>query len=489
MTDPTRRSTPGPAPESPFGSYQAARRAHWDGVARKLDSWRGWSRRYHQRLSEIYRFLVPPGQRVLEVGCGRGELLDALNPGDGLGVDFSPAMIERARRRRPGHHFLLADAHELGEVEGKFDFIVLSDLVNDLWDIQTVFTQVARLCHPRTRLIINTHSHLWEWPLAIAQRLNIAKPRLQQNWLAPEDVAALLRLTGFEVIRRWPEILWPLNTPLLSWFCNRYLVRFWPFNLLAMTNFFLARPNPARASAAPPRVSVIVPARNEAGNIAQILARTPDMGAGTELVFVEGHSRDDTYAAISREIAAHPERACQLHRQPGTGKGDAVRHGFAQATGDLLMILDADLTVQPEDLPRFYDALVTGKGEFINGVRLVYPMADQAMRFWNLVGNKFFSAAFSWLLGQPVKDTLCGTKVLWRRDYEQIVANRGYFGEFDPFGDFDLIFGATRLGLRLVDLPVRYGARSYGTTNIQRWRHGWLLLRMMVFAAGRLKFV
>jgi len=238
-----------------------------------------------------------------------------------------------------------------------------------------------------------------------------------------------------------------------------------------------------------PSVSVIVPARNEGENIPHIVARTPQMGAGSEFVFVEGHSKDNTYAVIEKTIAAHPEIECKLLRQTGEGKGDAVRLGFAQAKGDILMILDADLTVPPEDLQRFYEVLRSGKGEFVNGVRLVYPMEGQAMNFLNLVGNKFFSLAFSWLLGQPIKDTLCGTKVLWKADYELIAANRAYFGDFDPFGDFDLLFGAVKMNLRIVDLPVRYRERKYGTTNIQRWKHGWLLLRMVLFALRRIKFV
>jgi glycosyltransferase involved in cell wall biosynthesis len=213
------------------------------------------------------------------------------------------------------------------------------------------------------------------------------------------------------------------------------------------------------------------------------------MGGGTELIFVEGHSKDDTYGAIERAIAARPGTDSKLFRQPGKGKGDAVRKGFAEASGDVLMILDADLTVPPEDLPRFYDALVSGKGEFVNGVRLVYPMEERAMRPLNLIGNKFFSLAFSWLLDQSIKDTLCGTKVLRRADYDMIVANRAYFGDFDPFGDFDLIFGAAKLNLKIVDLPIRYRERVYGDTNIHRWSHGWLLLRMVAFAARRIKFV
>jgi glycosyltransferase involved in cell wall biosynthesis len=236
-------------------------------------------------------------------------------------------------------------------------------------------------------------------------------------------------------------------------------------------------------------VSVIVPARNEAGNVPEIFERVPDMAGGTEIVFVEGHSGDDTRAAIELGIAANPRRLASLHVQTGKGKGDAVRMGFAAATGDILMILDADLTMPPEELPKFYDVLASGRAEFANGVRLVYPMDEEAMQFLNLCANKAFGLIFTWLLGQPVKDTLCGTKVLSRAHYEQVAANRAYFGDFDPFGDFDLLFGAAKLNLKIADVPIRYKERTYGTTNIQRWSHGWLLLRMVLFAARKLKFV
>jgi hypothetical protein len=473
-----------------------ARSAHWDDVARQTDRSRGWGTHYHHRLEEIYSTLVAPGQRVLELGSARGDLLAAVKPAYGLGIDLSSEMVARAKKDHPGLEFRQGDVHDLADLREPFDVIIVSDLVNDLWDVQTVFQEVRRLSDPRTRVVLNFYSRLWELPLGAASALKLARPTLHQNWLTLEDTANLLFLADLEVVRCWEEVLWPLRTPLVSGFANRYLAKLWPLKHLALSNFVLARPQPqgrrvavGATPASQPTVTVVVPARNEAGNIANAFARTPKMGGGTELIFVEGNSSDDTYATIEREIAAHPEWDSRVFKQTGKGKGDAVRLGYAHAKGDILMILDADLTMPPEDLPRFYDALVSGKAEFANGVRLVYPLEEQAMRFFNLIGNKFFSLAFSWLLGQPIKDTLCGTKVMWRNDYERVAANRAYFGDFDPFGDFDLLFGAAKLGLKVVDVPIRYRERTYGETNIHRWSHGLLLLRMVVFAARRIKFV
>jgi len=278
----------------------------------------------------------------------------------------------------------------------------------------------------------------------------------------------------------------------LSKLFNRYLVHLPPFSWLALANFVITRPDPARDKSnlrETASVSVIVPARNEAGNIENILRRVPELGCQTELIFVEGHSSDNTFETIKQLIEKYNPKKCRLFRQTGSGKGDAVRLGFEKAEGDILMILDADMTVPPEDLTRFYNAIIGGRGEFINGVRLVYPLEDQSMRFLNMVGNKFFSLAFSWLLGQPIKDTLCGTKVLWKRNYEIIVRNRHYFGDFDPFGDFDLLFGAAKLNFKIAEMPIRYRSRTYGATNIDRWRHGWQLLKMVIFAARRIKFI
>jgi ubiquinone/menaquinone biosynthesis C-methylase UbiE len=467
--------------------YTQNRKRYWDQTAQQLDNDPAIRNYYRRRLAELYAFLIPPGMRVLEVGCGQGDLLAAVRPSYGVGVDLSPLMIERAQRRHPEIRYLQADAHSF-DLNEQFDFVICSDLFNDLWDVQQVLESIARHTHASTRLIINTYSRVWEAPRRMAEAVGIARRLLPQNWLTSADIVNLLYLADFEVIRSSQEIAWPVRTPGLDSFFNKYVVRLWPFSWLALASFLVARTRPKPALLKDPVVSVVVAARNEEGNIPQIFDRVPEMGAGTELIFVEGNSKDDTYGAIQREIAQRPGARVKLFKQPGKGKGDAVRVGFREASGELLMILDADLTVRPEDLPRFYEAWRSGKAEFVNGVRLVYPMEEKSMRFFNLLGNKFFSLAFSWLLSQNIKDTLCGTKVLSKRDYEMIAQNRAYFGEIDPFGDFDLIFGAAKYNLKLVDLPVRYGERTYGETNIQRWSHGWLLLRMVVLAMRRIKF-
>ncbi len=468
-------------------NFTNTRQALWNRIAIQSEQNKDWSSYYHHRLQNIYQFIIPSGSSVLEVGSGKGNLLAAVNPSEGVGLDFSEEMVKYASNKFPHLNFIHANAQAIPNLQTTFDFIILSDLVNDVWDVQDVFNQLQKFTTPKTRIILNYYSRIWEIPLKIAQKIKLAKPFEYQNWLTQHDLENLLQVCNFEVVRSWTEILFPFQIPIFTAFFNRFIARIWPFNNFCMTNFMVARPAPAESKQSA-SVSVVIAARNEAGNIENIFKRVPEMGAGTEIVFVEGHSQDNTYEVIQENIPKF-NRSASVYQQTGKGKGDAIRLGFEKASGDILMILDADLTVPPEDLPRFYDALVNAKGDFINGVRLVYPMEKEAMRFFNFLGNKFFSLAFSWLLGQSIKDTLCGTKVLWKSDYELIAKNRFYFGDFDPFGDFDLIFGSAKLNHKIVDLPIRYRERTYGSTNIQRWKHGLLLVRMLWVAAKRIKFI
>lgn len=469
-----------------FQFYTQTRTNHWDDIATNHSELNAFSGYYHSRLSEILHWNIGENKSVLEIGCGNGDLLASIKPKYGVGIDFSSRMIEQAQLKHPDIKFLQMDAHNI-QLDETFDWIIMSDLINDIWDLQTVLTQVINLSSPKTRVVINFFNRIYQPVISLASRFGQAKRLLPQNWFTPEDVKNLLYLSGYDVISHQREILFPARVPLLGPIANKFLVKIGPLSHLAWTNLVIARPI-IQAVRKEQSVSIIIPARNEAGNIQNALNRLPEFGKQQEVIFVEGNSTDDTFSVIENLIPNYPHLNPKLFKQPGLGKADAVRVGFEKAEGDILMILDADLTVQPEDLPRFYEVLIQNRGEFVNGVRLVYPMHDQAMRFLNLIGNKFFSFAFSWLLGQSIRDTLCGTKVLSRENYKEIENNREYFGDFDPFGDYDLIFGAAKQNLKIVDLPIRYQDRTYGSTNIDRWRHGSLLFKMIIVAAKRLKF-
>ncbi len=440
---------------------------------------------YHRLVELLHRSIVRPGASVLELGSGNGDLLAALAPSVGVGVEVSPAMVELARRRHPELRFELGSAEQT-VLERSFDYVVLSDLLPYVDDLLALFQTVRSHAEPDTRIVIHSYSQLWRPILRLLELLGVKARTPVRNWVDQHDVEHLLELAGLEVVTMTRRILLPARIPLVSTFCNGVLANVWLLRQLCLTYWIVARPR-AQGERRALSVSIVVPAKNEAGMIERIVNETPEIGRGCELIFVEGHSSDGTRAEIERQIELHPERTIRCLEQTGRGKGDAVRLGFAQARNDVLMILDADLTVRASELHWFLEAIESGRAEFVNGSRLVYGLSPGAMRYLNLVGNKAFSLVFSSLLDQRVKDTLCGTKALERRRYEQIAAGRAYFGDFDPFGDFDLLLGAARLSLKVVDLPVRYHARTYGQTKISRFRHGWLLAQMSLFAFWKLR--
>lgn len=468
---------------------RSARVAIYDTLAETRAEQAEKNRYYAEELRRLVGTLVPDARRVLEVGCGLGDLLAALPVTDAVGIDVSPRMIELARARHPGMDLRVADVEWDELPEGPFDAIILSDAIGHLDDIQRALERLHGLLSPSGRLVVTYYNFVWEPILKAAEALGLKAAWPDQNWLSMTDIENLLYLSDFEVLRRGTDILLPADIPIVSPLLNRVAAKLPVARAAALVDYFVARPTPQTAVEHLPSVSVICPCKDEKGNIREAVARTPVMGSGTELIFVDGNSKDGTREEILAVIAEYkgPLQLRLVDQGVGKGKGDAVRKGFAAAKKDVLMILDSDLTVPPEDLPKFYRALVHGKGEFVNGVRLVYPMEGEAMRFLNLLGNKFFGAALSWLLEQPIKDSLCGTKVLFRKDYEHIAANRAFFGDFDPFGDFDLLFGAARLNKKIVDLPVRYRARTYGDTKISRFRHGFLLLKMTAFGFRKLR--
>lgn len=440
---------------------------------------------YHSCLERYYRFFIPEGSKVVEIGCGTGDLLNAVNPSYGVGVDFSEKSLEIARSKYPHLKFVNNDALSLN-LSDKFDYIILSDIIGLLVDVQIALASFKKLCSESTRVVINSYNYLWYGVLNLASNLGLKTKDPYQNWLSMQDIISLLELEGFQTVRTDRKILIPKKVPLINFIFNRIFANLPVINHLCLVNFIVARPNFCKRKDY--SVSIIIPAKNEKGNIENAIKQIPEFAKDIEYIFVEGDSSDGTYEEMLRVKNLYSDRKIKVLKQTGKGKGNAVREGFEVAEGEMLMILDADLTVPPEDLQKFYEALSLGKGEFINGSRLVYPLEKEAMRFLNLVANKIFGMTFTFLIGQKLKDTLCGTKVILKKDYLKLKANRDYFGDFDPFGDFDLLFGASKLNLKIVEIPVRYKEREYGSTQINRFRHGWLLFKMSVFAAKKIKF-
>ncbi len=461
----------------------------FDQFAENSNQWIGRSNTYYRYLTKLVKHLVPDPRRVVEFGSGSGEMLAALAPKKGLGIDISSGMVELAKKRYGGFEFRAGDAEE-PDIAEKFDTVLMVNLIGLLEDVYTSLKKAHGVLSERGRIVIIYYNHLWEPVLRLAAALNLRAPVPYENWLPLAEVENLLNLTGFQVVRSGRRMLCPKFIPFISWFLNTCIAPLPFIQRLCLIEYVVARPLKADVMSREKELSctVVIPTKNEKGNIRDAIKRTPDMGKHTELIFVDGNSTDGTVEEIQLVISENPDRDIKFIPQgDGRGKADAVRKGFKIAGGDVLMILDSDLTMPPEDLPKYFQLIAEGKAEFINGCRLVYPMEKQAMRTLNKIANHFFGMAFSWLLEQRIRDTLCGTKVLMRDDYLKIAENRDYFGDFDPFGDFDLLFGAARLNLKIVDLPIRYKERTYGEIKIERFRHGILLAEMCLFGLRKLK--
>lgn len=456
------------------------RREFLSANAAKRQRWIDANPYYYGKVAKLLSHVIEPDQSVLHLRCETGHLLSAMHPSRGVGVEISQPMVDIARERYPELSFATADP-ETYQGEGPFDYVLVSN-ISDTVDVQGLLANAAAHCHHRSRLVIYTYNYLWQPVLEWASRRGLRMPTQEPNWLSPGDLNCFLNLAGFELVRTFRVLLCPKPVPVLSWLANQVLAKIPGLSRLCMTTVLVARPL-AVDRPRDVKVSVVVPCKNEEGNIADAVARIPEMGRGTEILFCDDKSTDGTAEAVRQAIRDNPGRDIRLVDGPGICKAQNVWTGFRAATGDVLMILDADLTVMPEELPLFLKALLAGTGEFINGSRMVYPMANCAMKYGNFVGNKIFSIMFSLLFGHFIKDTLCGTKVLWREDFKRIERYIGSWGMRDLWGDYDLLFGATRLNLAIHDLPVHYQERLYGVTKMRRvfW-NGLRMLRMWLSA-------
>ena len=459
-------------------------RQHLTRLAHKRECWIEHNRYYYNLVGRLLRFLVEPGKRVLSVRCSTGELLAAVQPKIGKGIEICSEIVDLAKRRHPQFTFHVAFPdtdefwHCFNDSGEKFDYIAFND-IDDTVDVQRALENLKPLCERHTRLLITTYNHLWEPLVTLAESFRMKVPRIEQNWFSDADVRNLLTLSGYETLETRRVVLCPKYIPLISSFLNGFCARLPGLNRLCMTEVHVARLIPPPLDKEKLTVSVIIPCKDECGNVASAVHRIPSLGGRTEIIFCDDKSTDRTADEVRRMQEMHPECDIRLEEGPGISKAKNVWTGFNAASGDILMILDADLTTMPEELPYFVDAIVSGTAEFVNGSRLIYPVPRGAMKGANMLGNKLFSLAFSYLFNQRVKDTLCGTKVLWRSDWQRIKPFLGSWGIEDRWGDYELLFGAAKLNLRIIDLPVHYQERIYGTTKMTRvFQNGIIMLRM-----------
>ncbi|HYL63880.1 MAG TPA: glycosyltransferase [Candidatus Methylomirabilis sp.] len=465
---------------------RGARRQHQESVAPDRHKWIHANRYYYDRLKRMLRFIIEPQKRVLELRCETGHLLASVEPAYGVGVEISNAMVDCAKRENPHLCFVQGDPETL-ELHDSFDYIIFSHIF-DTVDILAAFERIRRHCHADTRIVIINYNHLWEPILELASVLGLRSRFVEPNWVSENDIRGFLKLAGFRPVRKHRLILFPKGIPVLSTFMNGFLARLPGLRRLCMMQVMVARPIVEPQREEDFTVSVIVPCRNEAGNIRHAVERIPAMGRATEIIFCDDKSTDRTVHEVRRMQELYPQKNIHLIDGPGICKAENVWVGFRAARGDVLMILDADLTVMPEELPTFLHALVWSRGDFINGSRLVYPMQQNAMRLANIAGNKVFGWLFSFLLDQRIKDTLCGTKVLWRRDWLRIEGHLGSWGIKDLWGDYELLFGASKLHLEIVEVPVHYQERIHGTTKMTRvFANGVRMLRICWHAWHRLE--
>lgn len=441
---------------------------HFDEIASSYDYWKKKNWYYYSTIKAFLARIIPAGSCVLEVGCGTGEILAAMQPSRGVGIDISAEMVKRASQKFPQYTFIHAPIENL-KLEEQFDYIIMVDVIDHVYDVMDVFENLHRFCHPTTQVILTTINPWWDPILMFMEKIGAKMPEGPHNFVEKRNLSKMIESLDFSMSYSGYLLLFPKKIPVLSFLANSLGVRIWGLNKFSAVQYMTIQPAPRNKTDLGLGCSVIIPCYNEAGNIEEAIRRIPAMGRHTEIIVVNDGSKDDTAARV-KKMQAHFPNLKLIDYSPNRGKGHAVKAGFDEASQEVIMILDADLSVPPEELPRFFNPLNKGLCQFVNGTRMVYPMEDQAMRILNLLGNKIFGFIMSFIVQQNLTDTLCGTKALYKSDYKRM-----QWG-LDKWGDFDLLFGAAQIGSKIMEVPVHYMSRKSGESKMKALRHGLHLL-------------
>jgi hypothetical protein len=462
-------------------------RSFYNSIAGSRKKYYKRNRYYHRNVLKYYRMCIPANSDVLELGCATGDLIGNLHTSKGVGIDISDAMVNIARQKYPDVEFVCENAENY-TTDRVFDYIILSGIAGSIENIQELLEKAQKWSTTDTRIFIDFYNPLWNPLIKIGEKTGLKMPENTRNWLSIDDLENFLYISGYQVIKRKYLMFFPKFIPVISYILNKFIGNLPFLRRLSLNHIVVARPSRPLDNPETKKCSVVITCRDEEGNIEGLVTRMPKMGNNTEIIFVEGHSRDNTVTKIKEVIAKYPEKDIKMLKQKGIGQGDAFRYGFDEALGDFVIWLEADLTTPPEEAIHFWNAYLNNQGEYVNGSRFIYKMEKSAMPLLNFLGNRFFGILFTTLLKQRFTDTLCGFKAISKKNYIKIRKQIDFFGDFDPFGDFELIFGAIKNNLKVAEIPVHYQPRQYGESKaygqsfFSFMKHAWLLIRMSYIA-------
>ena len=469
-------------------------KGHFNLMAKKRENWIKKSKYFHNEDLRVIKEIIPIDSNVLEIGCGNGNLIGNLDVRQSIGIDISDKLIDSAMNKFSRVKFFCSDIISFRKKfisPTKFDFIIISDTIGYFNDIQKTLESIHDFCKPETRIVISYFSPIWQPILSLAEKIGLKMPDLNPPLFASSDLKNFVEVSGYQTIKLEKKIILPLKLFGIERIVNRFIANLPIINHLCLRQYLICRSLKVIKKNQFKSASIIIPCRNEFGNIRAGLKRIESFCKKMEVIFVEGNSSDDTWNEIKKVMKEDEFKKknfiIRALKQEGSGKKNAVFKGFDNAKYEVLMILDGDLTVKPEELSKFWDKISSGEAEFINGTRLIYPMEDNAMRFLNYIANKIFSYLFSWILGQRYTDTLCGTKIISKKNYLRAKSFTKDLEKLDPFGDFFFIFSSLRLNLKMIEIPVRYKARKYGETQISRFRDGFKLIKMFFITFFKFK--